>query len=210
MRKDTTDTHGRGPADNIDLLEQMGYETRDVSLPGLSRWLIVFAVFLGAATIGSLALYHKLIPDFARDQSSAPMMHVRHVPPFPQIQAEPRRDMMEYRTAEDGVLAGGPSASAKAGTSIDDAIATIANVRGISGIRGSALPKLGSTNHSYPGGGDYGAASTNGATSSMPTVEHEGYSTNGMHSGTTGMGIVPPSASQIPGTSPAPSGKTTP
>jgi hypothetical protein len=164
MRNDSHAAHGHGPS--LDILDQMGYETRDVSLPGLIKWLSFFGVFLVIATVGSKFLYDALVPNFAAEQSNSPMMHVRHVPPFPQIQAEPIRDMVNYRTAEDEVLAGNPAVGSKTGMSVDAAIDAIATQRGIAGVKGDSIATPDPNSKSYPARMEAptGAASLKGST----------------------------------------------
>jgi hypothetical protein len=124
----------------MEVLSQMGYETRDVSLPALVRWLVVLFGLIIAATVGTKYLiYDRLLPDYSA-QLSQPVLHQRRVPPFPQIQAEPKKDMMVYRGAEDDVLAGAAAMpNEKAGLSVSAAIDVLANTKGIAGVTGNRV-----------------------------------------------------------------------
>jgi hypothetical protein len=97
-----TSQHG-SPNLDPDQLAKMGYETRDIALNTLSRWLVGLFVFIGVATFGSLGLYNLLVPNYAETERVSPMEHVRTYPPNPQLQARPKRDMIDYRAAEGKV-----------------------------------------------------------------------------------------------------------
>ncbi len=147
--------HGGGDHPSVEILSQMGYEQRDVSLPALRNWLIGFIVFLTLMLSIPYGIYRLVVPTFA-DELHQPMRHQRRVPPFPQIQPDPKPDMMVYRAAEDRVLSGQAAMpNDKPGISIDQAIDQLATRQGISGVTGTAQKALDPNSNQYPGGGDY-------------------------------------------------------
>ena len=119
-------------------------------------------------------------------EHDAPLAHLKKVPPYPQLQADPRRDMNEYRQAEANVVNGFASdgtmgAGAKNPLSISAAMDTLANDRGIAGVRGNSVEQ---ESAAYPGSGLYtddkpraekpqtgdmsGPSATNGLTEGTP------------------------------------------
>ncbi len=97
-------TSQRGtPNPNQDQLAKLGYETRDIALNTLSRWLVGLFAFIAVAAFGTLGLYKLLVPTYAETERVSPLEHVRTYPPNPQLQARPKRDMIDYRAAEGKV-----------------------------------------------------------------------------------------------------------
>lgn len=132
-----TSQHG-SPNLDPDQLAKMGYETRDIALNTLSRWLVGLFVFIGVATFGSLGLYNLLVPNYAETERVSPMEHVRTYPPNPQLQARPKRDMIDYRAAEGKVeknYTRGENGTVN--LPIDRAMDLLAE-RGISGVKSGA------------------------------------------------------------------------
>jgi hypothetical protein len=137
------------------LLAQMGYETRDIALNTLVRWLVFLGVFIIVMMATAYVTYKVFVPNWVETERTAPLEHVRKIPPYPQLQADPRRDIIEFRQAEDDVVngytAGGPKGQ-RTNVPIATAIDILANQRGIAGIRGSqAKPE----SEAYPGSGIY-------------------------------------------------------
>lgn len=147
--------HGAPAAVDRDLLRSMGYEPRDVALNTLVRWLAFLFVFIGFTTAITLILYKLFVPKTAELEKVAPLAVKpagRRLPPNPQLQASPKRDMMQFRRAEDRVLNGYTySRAGQVALPVDSAIDQLANA-GISGIRGTATPGLPT---GYPGSGQY-------------------------------------------------------
>jgi len=138
-------------AEMPDLLSKMGYEARDVSLQGIFIGIAALFVFILIAMVGSVILYNIFIPDWYKGTTRIPIPAARRLPPHPQLQTEPRRDMVLYREAEDEMVAGraDDGHGHRAKMSVNDAINMMATQRGIAGVRGDASPVSGG---SYPGG----------------------------------------------------------
>ncbi|MES2462845.1 MAG: hypothetical protein V4671_19860 [Armatimonadota bacterium] len=130
-------TSHQGPANlDPDQLARLGYETRDIALNTLSRWLVGLFIFIAVAIFGTLGLYKALVPTWSEVEKMSPIAHVRTYPPNPQLQARPRRDMIEYRGAEEKLL--NSYTKGENGTvnlPVDRAIDLLAE-RGISGVKG--------------------------------------------------------------------------
>lgn len=153
-----------------DLLSQLGYEPRDVSLRGIFIGIGSLFVFIFVAMGVSIALYNLFIPDWYKSSTRMPMSAERRLPPHPQIQVEPKRDMALYRAAEDELVAGkiqdGHGHTAK--ISIEDAMNKVATERGIAGIRGDAPAVRG---NSYPG--STGLTTGTSPASNAPNADHD-------------------------------------
>ena len=151
MRK----SHGGGhdaPKDNVDLLSQMGYENRDISLNAIIGWIAGLFVFIAVITAGTIGIYNIFVPPSTELERVSPLASVRRVPPYPQLQTAPKRDMMEYRQAEDAILTEVTKGrEGQANLPIADAINAVAT-RGISGISGTGESK---ESLAYPGSGNY-------------------------------------------------------
>ena len=160
--------HGHAaPKDNVDLLSQMGYENRDISLNTIVLWIFVLFCFIAVTTVGTIFLYKFFVPASAELERVAPLASVRRVPPYPQLQASPKRDMIEFRQAEDAVLGGvTKAADGHVNLPIDRAIDAIA-ARGIAGVSGTGEKPV---SNSYPGSGDFSSgqkSADNGGTGDM-------------------------------------------
>ncbi|MBC8104390.1 MAG: hypothetical protein H7Z41_17580, partial [Cytophagales bacterium] len=141
------------PGPDTNLLEKMGYETRDVALNSLGKWLIGLFVFIGVATAASFLVYTAFVPTYSEVERVSPLEHTRTLPANPQLQTRPKRDMIEYRAAEDKQL----NTSTKGENNtvnlpVERAMNLLA-ARGISGIKGAQVPRLDTS--AYPGSGIY-------------------------------------------------------
>jgi hypothetical protein len=133
-------TEHHGPVVSREELAKMGYETRDIALNTLSRWCIGLFVFIGVATFGTLGLYKLLVPTYAEIEHASPLEYVRNYPPNPQLQARPKRDIIEYRAAEEKIEKNYTKGdNGTVNLPIDRAIDLLAE-RGISGVKGSKAP----------------------------------------------------------------------
>jgi hypothetical protein len=142
-----------------DLLEQMGYETRDIDLRRIFFWIAMLFVLIFGAMVISIVFYIIFIPGWAKLGQPTPIPANRRLPPHPQVQVDPKKDMRLYQLAEDRVLRAeiGDAKSAKPALSVDQAVDLMASERGIAGVRGTAVRQRGT---SYPGSGDYEGASS--------------------------------------------------
>ena len=85
----------------VDYLNKLGYEARDVSLVTLSKWGIGLLVFLAAMTAVAWLVYKLFVPDYAERAAEGGPARVRHLPASPQLQVHPKADMGEYRLSEE-------------------------------------------------------------------------------------------------------------
>ncbi|GEM_PF-4142565 len=132
--------HGGGSGLQHDLLARMGYETRDVETRSILSWLAVLFVFLVMATGGTLLLYRVFVPAELVAQTRGQGQRPSRVPLQPQVQMDPKRDMRQFRQAEEAALVGGVTTREGLTTvPVDVAIDRLAE-SGISGISGTALP----------------------------------------------------------------------
>lgn len=131
------------PADiNVDQLRELGYERSDVSLATLVRWIIFLFVFVAFCSLASWVIYRVFVPEIRSDMLANPQKLVKGVPADPQIQAAPKRDLREFRLAEDRVLTTYGWADKAAGTvhvPIDRAMADIA-LRGLPSREAGPIP----------------------------------------------------------------------
>lgn len=138
-----------------DLLQEMGYETRDVGPMAIIRWLGGLGVFIAIVTFGTLALMDSFIPETGRIAYESEMFRtqpIRNMPPQPQLQVLPKRDMIMYRRDEKRRLDGYSNTSeGRVSIPINDAIDAYA-AKGISGVTKTAEPNQ---SDAYPGSGRY-------------------------------------------------------
>lgn len=92
----------------VDALAKLGYESRDVALPTLTRWLVYLFVFIAGSIGVTFGVYRFLVPAGAEENRSQPLTTVRRTPPAraPIVQAHPRRDMIVFRREEAEALNG--------------------------------------------------------------------------------------------------------
>ena len=134
-----------------DLLNQMGYETRDVGPKAILVWISGLFVFIAIVSGGTLVLMNSFIPETGRVAYESEMFRtqpIRNPPPQPQLQVLPKRDMIMYRRDENRILNGYSNTSeGNVSIPVDAAIDAIA-AEGISGVKTGA-PKP--TTIGYPG-----------------------------------------------------------
>jgi hypothetical protein len=148
----------RPDATTPDLLEQLGYEPRDIDLRRIFFWIGMLFILIAGASVASVVCYAIFIPGWAKLGQPMPIPANRRLPPNPQVQVNPKKDMALYQQAEDRVLRAeiGDGKSPKPNLSVDQAVDLMASERGIAGIRGTAVRQRGTA---YPGSGDFTAAS---------------------------------------------------
>lgn len=210
--------HGHHGGDNHpspDLLARMGYETRDVAPNTLVRWVFFLFAFIAATSLFTMGLYNFFVPkdgpSSGEVERTAPMSTVRRLPPHPQVQAAPMRDMMEFRQAENAqVLEPSQNANGSVNLPVQRAMELLANERGIAGIRGSQTAPV---PNAYPGSGVYGSAVLPADDSGGHDASHHQGGTNALHEGvpgagnTTGAGGTEAQDSRVPSHTPlTPSG----
>lgn len=141
MHDDRVPVKTAGP----DLLEEMKYEHRDIALQKLMWFIAVFFVGFIAAMIVTVGIYQFFIPDWAKLGRIPEPSPYRRLPPHPQIQVDPQRDMQEFRLAEDKQVSGeqGAVTGTKAVMTVTAAIDKLAGDEGIAGIKGTTEAKRG-------------------------------------------------------------------
>lgn len=155
MARTSSGSHAAGPEPDINLLAKLGYEPRDIALNTLVKWLFALFVFIGVASGFALVLYNLFVPKYSETQMVSPLKYVRTVPQNPQLQARPRRDMIDYWAREDTLIKKyTPAENGTVNLPIGQAMDLLAE-RGISGVTGPVQPAPPVTS-AYPGSGAYG------------------------------------------------------
>ncbi len=83
------------------------HEERDVNVRAITKFGIGFALSMVVVLAGIWFLFRQFAAREARTTAPTPAMLLsegRKLPPEPRLQASPRLDMKELRTAEDTVL----------------------------------------------------------------------------------------------------------
>jgi len=137
-----------------DVLAELGYENKDVKLGPLVGALGGLVALIVVSIFGILWFYDFTSPRYAMDKGKPRWETERKLPPNPQVQADPKKEMVLYYKAEAPYLASLESAKRAASGSTSE----------------SAHAVVGHSAGSYPGSGDYaGSASPSHAESG-----HEG------------------------------------
>src|SRR5437868_2512296 len=88
-----------------DYLRQMGYETRDVALATLVKWIVGLFVFVGAISAVAVLFYAVLTPGAPEPRNNpSPIPGARRPPPEPIVQGFPIMDIHKFRAEEDQKL----------------------------------------------------------------------------------------------------------
>ncbi len=171
------------PAKNAgpDLLAEMKYEHRDIALQKLMGFIVVFIVGFVSAMIVSIGIYQFFIPNWAKLGKIPEPSPYRRLPPLPQLQVDPKRDMQQFRLAEDKQVSGeqGAVTGTRPAMTITAAIDKLASEDGIAGIKGTEEARRGDY---FPGSRAYdgkapesshgmGAPATSEHTDSAPSAE---------------------------------------
>src|SRR5688572_24993266 len=89
----------------IDMLRKLGYESSDVSLSVLVKWIAYLFIFIGVTSLLTLVIYWVFVPGTKIDQSSGAT--VGKLPEgVPAIQTHPKFDMKVFREQEEAKAAG--------------------------------------------------------------------------------------------------------
>ncbi len=93
--------------EEIDQLAKLGYEARDANISALARWGIGLGVFLGFSALVSLALYRVIMPTSVEtNEPIRPMGLPSSAMPEHTVQANPDRDIREFRASEAAKIDG--------------------------------------------------------------------------------------------------------
>ena len=126
---------------NEGTIVELGYDHRDINLVQIVRWMSIFTAFVIISIFAALAFYKAFTPDWNKEERVLPAYVTKpRVPPFPQVQADPKLDIAVYQAAE--------APKREALLKVKEAAAT----RGISGV-GAATQAA--EKESFPGSGDY-------------------------------------------------------
>ena len=122
-----------------DVLADLGYENKDVKLGPLVGALGGLVALIVVSIFGILWFYDFTSPRYAMDKGKPRWETERKLPPNPQVQADPKEEMVLYYKAEAPYLASLESAK-----------------RAASGAKSeSGHAAVGHSEDSYPGSGDY-------------------------------------------------------
>ena len=106
MAKGHHDHHGQhAEPQSIDMLRKLGYESSDVSLGVLVKWIGYLFLFIGGTSLLTLLIYWVFVPSTKVDQASGAT--VGKLPPgVPALQTHPRIDMREFHKLEEAKVSG--------------------------------------------------------------------------------------------------------
>lgn len=87
-----------------DVLRQMGYEQRDISLKTLVKWTIFLFFFVGLSSVVALGIYKIFVPEKTPMQESLNVTNrniPRALPTEPRLQVMPQQDLIRFRATEE-------------------------------------------------------------------------------------------------------------
>ena len=93
--------HGE-PNPRTDHLSRLGYESRDVVIPVLVKWIGYLFLFIFGSFAITFGVYKLFVPQGGEEARSLPLTTVQRqpVPGAPVLQVHPKRDMIEFRREE--------------------------------------------------------------------------------------------------------------
>lgn len=120
---------------------ELGYDHRDINLRAIIQWNAIFLAFVVICIFAAMAAYSFFTPDWKKEERALPSYVTKaRVPPFPQVQGDPKLDMEVFKAVET------PKREALEKVKEEQA------AKGISGVTGEDNKGEG---HSFPGSGDY-------------------------------------------------------
>src|ERR1041384_4745241 len=86
-----------------DYLEQLGYETRDIELAKIARWIALLFVFIGITSAATWAMYWGFLYLARSPRSDSGPAIARRLPkdPNPTVQPYPLRGIRRFREEEE-------------------------------------------------------------------------------------------------------------
>lgn len=98
--------HASGPVRSMDELQRMGYETDDVGVQTIMRWVGLMFAFVAGALVITFAVYKVFVPGDETAQETNvqyPLTSQQRLPPSdaPMLQASPKRDWMDFTREAD-------------------------------------------------------------------------------------------------------------
>ncbi|HEV2472538.1 MAG TPA: hypothetical protein VGS41_07735 [Chthonomonadales bacterium] len=123
--------------------ENARFETRDVALSTLLKWIVSLFIFMAFATFITLGLYRFLITRPNGEEAVSPIAHGPMAQPSPIVQAYPVEDIKEFRAKEDTLVNSYGWVDQKAGKvriPLDQALDIVA-ARGLPVTSGKVTPQ---------------------------------------------------------------------
>src|SRR5215217_6832723 len=93
--------HGDHPEpQSVDMLRKLGYESSDVSLPVLIKWIAFLFLFIGGTSLLTLLIYWVFVPGTPTNQPTGAT--AGKLPAgVPALQSHPKIDMRVFREEEE-------------------------------------------------------------------------------------------------------------
>lgn len=103
--RNNNDSHGH---DNPTPIPDTGrlYETRDVSLSAIAKWVAFLFVFVAGAASVTWVLFRFVYVPGGEEKSQFPLTYSRQLPPGPRLQANAVQDIKDYRQNEFAAING--------------------------------------------------------------------------------------------------------
>jgi hypothetical protein len=77
-----------------------GYETRDVNVRGIFKFLVVLSVILLCTALLCLGLFKHFFKVQDSRAPASPFSEIRQLPTGPQLQVNPRQDLLRFRAEQ--------------------------------------------------------------------------------------------------------------
>jgi hypothetical protein len=81
-----------------------GYETRDANTRGVLSFLLYLSLILLATFLISWGMFRHFAAQRAELQPSSPFSGLRQLPASPQLQVNPRQDLLQFRAEQEKLL----------------------------------------------------------------------------------------------------------
>jgi hypothetical protein len=78
-----------------------GYETRDANVPGVFSFLVVLTLVLLGTALVCWGMFHYFSAHDKEAASDSPFADTRQLPLGPQLQVNPREDLLKYREEQE-------------------------------------------------------------------------------------------------------------
>jgi hypothetical protein len=95
--------HNEPPVD-VDLLKQMGYQKEDLDIKPLMVALVGLGIFTVFAAVVSWLFFVLFLPKDAVPDNKPARTAARRVPPMAKLQADPMKEISDFRAEEKSVL----------------------------------------------------------------------------------------------------------
>lgn len=91
------------PETTEEILEDLGYEQRDFSMPAIAKWTVAFFAVMVVGMAISLLITWGLAAN-SQDARTRPISAMRQLPPAPRLQADPKLDYDTYMATEQKLV----------------------------------------------------------------------------------------------------------